>query len=112
MAAGGKSQQKFKETIRKRTKRHHGNALPQIIAGVNRVIRGWGNYFQGGVRNVPQKLEKWIRQRLRSIVRRRAGRRGRSRGLDHHRYPNAWLTAQGLISLSQITHGAAAGPAQ
>jgi RNA-directed DNA polymerase len=107
-----KSQQKFKETVRKRTKRRSGQALPKIIAGLNRVIRGWGNYFQGGVRNVPHKLEKWIRQRLRSIVRWRTGRRGRSRGLDHHRYPNAWLTAQGLISLSQITHGAAAGPAQ
>jgi RNA-directed DNA polymerase len=107
-----KSQQKFKETIRKRTKRRSGQALPKIIAGLNRVIRGWGNYFQGGVRNVPQKLEKWVRMRIRSILRRRAGRRGRGRGLDHHRYPNAWLTAQGLISLSAITHGAAAGPAQ
>ena len=107
-----KSQQKFKETIRKRTVRHHGDALPKVIARVNRVIRGWGNYFQGGVRNVPQKLEKWVRMRIRSMLRRRDGRRGRGRGLDHHRYPNAWLTARGLISLSQITHGSAAGPAQ
>ncbi len=107
-----KSQQKFKETIRQRTKRRNGQSLPKIITGLNRVIRGWGKYFQGGVRNVPQKLEKWVRMRIRSILRRRDGRRGRGRGLDHHRYPNAWLTAQGLISLSQITHGAAAGPAQ
>ncbi len=92
--------------------RPHGDALPKVIARVNRVIRGWGKYFQGGVRNVPQKLEKWVRMRLRSILRRRDGRRGRGRGLDHHRDPNAWLTAQGLISLSAITHGAAAGPAQ
>jgi len=107
-----KSQQKFKETIRQRTVRHHGDALPKVIARVNRVIRGWGNYFQGGVRHVPQKLEKWVRMRIRSILRRRDGRRGRGRGLDHHRYPNAWLTARGLISLSRITHGSAAGPAQ
>jgi RNA-directed DNA polymerase len=72
-----KSQQKFKETIRQRTVRHHGDALPKVIARVNRVLRGWGNYFQGGVRNVPQKLEKWVRMRIRSILRRRDGRRGR-----------------------------------
>jgi RNA-directed DNA polymerase len=107
-----KSQQKFKETIRKRTQRNSGRALPKIIAGVNRVIRGWGNYFQGGVRNVPEKLEKWVRMRLRSILRQREGRKGRGHGLDHNRYPNAWLTAQGLISLSRITHAAAASPAQ
>ena len=107
-----KSQQKFKETIRKRTQRSHGQALPMIIAGVNRVVRGWGNYFQGGARTVSPKLEGWVRMRLRSILRQRDGRKGRGHGLDHNRYPNAWLTAQGLISLSQITHPAAASPAQ
>jgi RNA-directed DNA polymerase len=107
-----KSQQKFKETIRQRTRRTQGHGLAKIITGVNRVIRGWGQYFQGGVHNVPEKLEKWVRMRLRSIQRHRDGRRGPGRGLDHHRYPNAWLTARGLISLTQITHRAAASPAQ
>jgi RNA-directed DNA polymerase len=107
-----KSVEKFKETIRQRTKRSSGQALPKIIAGVNRVIRGWGNYFQGGARTVAPKLESWVRMRLRSILRTRAGRAGCGRGLDHNRYPNAWLTARGLISLSRITHGAANSPAQ
>ena len=61
---------------------------------------------------MPQKLEGWVRMRVRSILRQRAGRAGRGHGLDHNRYPNAWLTAQGLISLSRITHAAAASPAQ
>jgi RNA-directed DNA polymerase len=100
-----KSQQKFKETVRQRTRRSSGQSLERIITGVNRVIRGWGRYFQGGVRNVPVKLEGWVRMRLRSILRERDGREGRGHGLDHHRYPNAWLAARGLISLSQITHG-------
>jgi RNA-directed DNA polymerase len=107
-----KSQQKFKESIRQRTKRSSGQALPRIIAGINRVIRGWGNYFQGGVRNVPERLEGWVRMRLRSILRQRDGRAGHGRGHDHHRYTNVWLTDQGLISLSRITHGSAASPAQ
>lgn len=107
-----KSVRKFKETIRQRTKRNNGKSLLQIISGINRVIRGWGNYFRGGVRNVPQRLEGWIRMRLRSILRRRDGRRGVGRGLDHNRYKNAWLAARGLISLAQVTHGAVASPAK
>jgi RNA-directed DNA polymerase len=107
-----KSERKFKETVRQRTKRTSGAAMPKIIGGLNRVIRGWGGYFQGGVRNVPVRLEGWIRMRLRSILRARDKRDGHGRGLDHNRYPNAWFAARGLISLSTITHGSAAGPAK
>ncbi len=107
-----KSEQKLKEAVRQRTRRTQGGSLRQIITGLNRVLRGWANYFRGGVRNVPVRLDQWVRMRVRSVVRRRAGRRGRARGKDHQRYANAWLTAQGLISLSAITHGAATSPAK
>jgi RNA-directed DNA polymerase len=107
-----KSEQKFKEAVRQRTRRTSGVSLGRIVADLNRVLRGWGNYFRGGVRNVPVRLEKWVRMRLRSIMRRRAGRRGHGRGLDHNRYPNAYFAARGLISLSTITHGVAASPAK
>jgi RNA-directed DNA polymerase len=53
-----------------------------------------------------------MRMRLRSILRKRDKRKGRGHGRDHNRYPNAWLAAQGLISLLQITHGAAVSPAK
>ncbi len=107
-----KSRQKFKEAIRKRTKRSDGRSLERIIVDVNRVIRGWGGYFQGGARSVSPKLDSWVRMRLRSILRKRDKRKGRGHGRDHNRYPNVWLAARGLISLLQITHGAAASPAQ
>lgn len=107
-----KSRQKFKESIREKTQRGNGQSLQAIIAEVNRVIRGWGNYFQGGVSNVSPPLESWIRMRLRSILRRRDKRKGRGRGFDHNRYPNAWFAEQGLISLKMITHGSAASPAK
>jgi RNA-directed DNA polymerase len=105
-----KSQRRFKEAVRARTPRGSGESLARIIARVNRVTRGWGRYFRGGACSIAPKLEGWVRMRIRSILRHRAGRAGCGRGLDHHRYPNAWLTAQGLISLTAITHGAAAGP--
>jgi RNA-directed DNA polymerase len=107
-----KSKQKFKESIRRKTKRSNGHSLRHIIADINRTIRGWGGYFQGGVRNVPERLEEWVRMRLRSILRQRDKRDGPGRGLDHHRYPNAWFAARGLISLQSISHGAAASPAK
>lgn len=107
-----KSRQKFKESIRAKTRRGNGKSLKAIIAEVNRVIRGWGNYFQGGVSTVSPPLESWTRMRLRSILRRRVKRKGRGRGFDHYRYPNAWFAEQGLISLKMITHGSAVSPAK
>jgi RNA-directed DNA polymerase len=99
-----KSQHKFKETLRAKTKRSSGQALPAIIAEVNRTVRGWGNYFRGGVLNVPKDLEEWLRMRLRSVLRKRDKRKGKGRGLDHHRYTIAWFAVRGLISLTAITH--------
>ena len=75
-----------------------------IIQCLNRTIRGWGNYFQGGVPNVPEKLDKWLRMRVRSILRKRDNRKGRGRGLDHQRYPNAYLIRAGLTFLITVTH--------
>ena len=37
--------------------------------------------------------------RLRSLLRYRERRRGRGRGTDHHRWPNAFFAEQGLFSL-------------
>jgi RNA-directed DNA polymerase len=99
-----KSQLRFKEAIRQQTKRSNGRSLGTITQHINRTIRGWGNYFQGGVRNVPEKLDKWLRMRLRSILRKRENRKGRGRGLDHQRYPNAYLIRAGLTFLTSVTH--------
>ncbi len=100
-----KSEKRFKDSIREKTQRTSGQSFQSIIAAVNRTVRGWGIYFQGGVRNVPERLDKWVRKRVRSILRARDGRDGPARGKDNQRYPNSWLTACGLISLSTITHG-------
>jgi RNA-directed DNA polymerase len=107
-----KSIQKFKDAIRKKTKRNNGRSLWEITRSIRSVIVGWGRYFSGGSRRVPERLDRWIRKRLRSILRRRDKRDGPGRGRDHNRYTNAWLAARGWISLLEITHGAAAGPAR
>ena len=101
---GEKSQKKLKDSIRERTRRHNGHSLKTIITRVNQVVRGWGNYFQGGASTVSPKIDGWIRGRLRSILRVRAKRHGRGRGRDHNRYPNNYFAERGLISLYHVTH--------
>jgi RNA-directed DNA polymerase len=94
-----KSLQKYKDTIRAKTKRTNGYSLQTIIENVNRTSRGWFEYFKHSHRTTFSPLDKWLRMRLRSILRKRAKRRGRGRGRDHQRWPNAFFSEHGLFSL-------------
>lgn len=95
-----KSLKKFKDAIRLKTKRNNGTCLTAIIAAINPTLRGWFGYFKHAYRLTFPTLDGWVRGRLRSIFRRRSGRRGRGRGLDHHRWPNQFFHQHGLYSLS------------
>ena len=99
-----KSQERFKDAIRQQTGRSDGRSPGVIIQSVNRRVRGWGNYFRGGVRYVPIKLDQWLRMRLRSILRHREKREGRAKGRDHQRYPNAHFIRAGMTFLITVTH--------
>ncbi|MFV0442008.1 MAG: group II intron maturase-specific domain-containing protein [Planctomycetaceae bacterium] len=94
-----KSLQKLKETLRQKTKRTNGHSLQVIIADVNRTLRGWFEYFQHAHKWTFERIDSWLRMRLRSILRKRAGRHGRGRGWDHHRWKNAFFAEQGLFHL-------------
>jgi RNA-directed DNA polymerase len=96
-----KSLEKLKATIRAKTRRNSGGSLKAIITEVNRTLRGWFEYFKHSHRWTFEPLDRWIRRRLRSLLRRRLGLRGISRGLgDSLRWPNAFFTEQGLYTLS------------
>lgn len=101
-----KSLDKLKDTIRAKTKRTNGHSLQAIITDVNRTVIGWFQYFKHSHKTTFPRLDEWMRMRFRSILRRRQGRRGRGRGRDHQRWPNAFFAEQGLISL--VTARAAA----
>lgn len=95
-----KSEQKFKDTIRDKTTRSNGYSLTTIIADLNQTLRGWFVYFQHSHASVFHELDSWIRMRLRSILRKRRGLRGMSRGgRDHHRWPNQFFSQHGLYNL-------------
>jgi RNA-directed DNA polymerase len=93
-----KSLEKHKESIRRQTKRTNGHSLLAIIESVNRVRRGWFEYFKHSHKTTFKPLDQWVRMRLRSILRRRQGKRGRGRGQDHHQWPNAYFAELGLFS--------------
>jgi RNA-directed DNA polymerase len=95
-----KSLKKLKDTLRQKTKRTSGQSLAFIIAEVNRTLVGWFEYFKHAHKWTFNSLDSWLRMRLRSILRKRAGRKGRGRGWDHHRWPNAFFAEQGLFNLT------------
>jgi RNA-directed DNA polymerase len=96
-----KSLDKFKDTVREKTKRANGRGLRVIIADLNCTLRGWFGYFKHSCRPTFTALDCWIRGRLRSILRKRMGRKGRGRGSDHQRWPNAYFSERGLYSLER-----------
>jgi RNA-directed DNA polymerase len=96
-----KSLDKFRDKIRNQTRRTQGQSLSMVIAGINPVIRGWFGYFQHSRRNVLGGVDGWIRMRLRSILRKNRGGKGRGRGSDHQKWPNAYFEKLGLFSLER-----------
>ena len=94
-----KSLDKFKETVRAKTKRTSGGSLFTIIADLNPTLRGWFAYFKHSHKWTFGTLDGWIRMRLRSILRKRMGLKGRGRGADHQRWRNAFFTDRGLFNL-------------
>jgi len=100
-----KSMKKLKDAIRAKTKRTNGNSLTTIVESINPTLRGWFGYFKHSHWNTFPSVDGWVRMRLRSILRKRKGRRGRGRGNDHQRWPNSFFQAVGLFS-TQEAHAA------
>ena len=96
-----KSLRKLKDTVRQKTRRTNGHSLAVIIEDLNRSLRGWFEYFKHARRTAFVPLDGWIRMRLRCILRRRLGKRGRGIRLAHQQWPRRFFTGQGLFSLEQ-----------
>jgi len=95
-----KSIKKFREAIRAKTKRANGKSLQAVITDINRTLIGWFEYYKHSHKATFPYLDGWIRMRLRSILRKRRGEKGRGRGRDHQRWPNAFFAEHGLFSLT------------
>jgi RNA-directed DNA polymerase len=94
-----KSAAKLQDSIRQRTRTTEGRSMPIILTDLNRRLNGWFNYFRHCTKGSLAWVDRWVRTRLRGILRRRRGRRGCARNLDAARWPNAYFAMQGLFSL-------------
>jgi RNA-directed DNA polymerase len=95
-----KSMQKFKDAVRAKTRRTNGQSLSAIIMDLTPILRGWFAYFKHSHHFTFTALDKWLRMRLRSLLRHRHGGQGRGQGADHQRWPNAFFAKMGLFSLT------------
>jgi RNA-directed DNA polymerase len=96
-----KAMDRLKDRVRELTPRTSGVSLGATITRLNLVLRGWYGYFQHSHRTVFPKVDGYIRGRLRAVLRKRAGRRGRAREADGNRWSNRYFDELGLFSLTQ-----------
>src|SRR3989441_10449590 len=60
-----KSIGRFMDQVRQRTKRGKPLKTPELIAELNPLVRGWGEYYKRAhVRKLFQRLDGWIRRRI------------------------------------------------
>jgi group II intron reverse transcriptase/maturase len=93
-----KSIDHFKEQIRKRTSRKAPVTTGQLIAEINPVIRGWGNYYKKAhVRKLFNRLDRWVKRRIWSH------RYKRWRNAGWKKLPESKLHGElGLVSLIRL----------
>ena len=70
------------------------------MADLNPVLRGWFGYFKHARPRLFTMLDKFVRRRLRAILRKQERRpsMGRSEA-DHRLWTNAFFADQGLFTL-------------
>jgi len=93
-----KSVEKFKEKIRTLTIRSH-NLSDEVIIKINRVTRGYVNYYATEFSTVKEqffKLDQFIRRRLRCMKKKRISNN------DNYRIPNRYFERSQLISLYSL----------
>jgi RNA-directed DNA polymerase len=96
-----KSMKKLRASIKPVTKRCNGRSMSAIVLQLDPVLRGFYGYFKHASKGALNEMDKWVRGRLRSILRTRENRPGRARGLDHIRWPNHYFNGLGLFNLEE-----------
>jgi RNA-directed DNA polymerase len=95
-----KSLDRFKDKIRDKTRRTRGDSLARIIDDLNPTLRGWFAYFKHAHPRTFIALDKFIRRRLRSLLRKQEKRPGFGRcQADHQRWTIAFFAQAGLLAL-------------
>ncbi len=94
-----KSQRNLRQKLKSPLRRANGRSMAAIVAKINPVLKGWFEYFQQAQLGEHQRMDQWVRMRLRSILRKRHKGKGRGRGCDHFKWPNRYFDELGLFTL-------------
>lgn len=102
-----KSVKRFMNRIRQETRRSWTRDTKEMMNSINRVIRGWGNYYKhGNIKTLYSKLDSWIRTRIRLNLGKRKVKNFKLNkhymSISKYKYTNKSLRDMGLISLRQI----------
>jgi len=88
---------KYKNKVRKITRRQQANNLGDMLKRLNAVVRGFGNYF--GIGNVAmqfQSLDGWTRMRVRAFMRKKKS------AVSNLRIRNKALEKAGMVFLTNL----------
>lgn len=94
MWPGQKAMKSVRARVRQITARKRlSNPLEEVVKYLNRVIRGWRNYFRiGNSTKKLQALDRFVRSRLRTLILGRLGTRGRW----SEKAFSTWMSQSGL----------------
>lgn len=95
-----KSHRKFVDRLRELTPRKSGESLDTLLIRLNRTLTGWFNYFRHCHWNIYANYDGLIRRRLRRLLAKRH-RRNPDRLPSNQRWPNAYFTQHGFLSLNE-----------
>jgi len=95
-----KAVKRLKESVRHQLHRANMNPLELVVERLNRTLRGWANYFRyGTVLCVRQKLDRFIHDRVRHFLARRA--KCSTRGTRRYRWAYVYGDL-GVVSLNSL----------
>lgn len=68
LVVNSKRIKRFKDKVRRITRRNSGRKLENIISELNPVLRGWINYYRiANIKGLTRDLMGWLRRRLRMV---------------------------------------------
>jgi len=95
-----KSLRKLKDTLRSKTRRTRGDSMRTIVNDVNKILKGWFEYFKHSHPRRLRAIDQWLRVRLRNILRKHRKMKLCSWGGENHiRWPNSYFAELGLFFL-------------